>query len=265
MLNTQDHFDKHLLRLGSELRDLWRRRHILVPLDEPIQRGWRRFHVLTVKAEKRADNDVLIALLKIIGTVQFRNSPDFRNKRGRGRRRRFVEIEQPLHELTTGQWERERLPEEWKPYFRQEKRCHFRAWHDALIFASPYVFELKVEPNWVTETYICDPAVEQRIAEIEGWLWHRNAMHRLDRIYGHSRHWCDPRHQDLLNKIAKRELREAMRNPSEVDPAAFTRRIRLSFWRVIFIFPGVAQQKRHSAQNGASAGANPAAGTNLLP
>ena len=102
MLNTQDHFDKHLLRLGSELRDLWRRRYIRVPLDEPIQRGWRRFHVLTAKAENRADKDVLIALLKIIGTVQFRNSPDFRNRRGRGRRRRFVEIEQPLHELTAG-------------------------------------------------------------------------------------------------------------------------------------------------------------------
>ena len=30
-------------------------------------------------------------------------------------------------------------------------------------------------------------------------------------------------------------------------------------------FPGVAQQQRHSAQNGASAGANPAAGTTLAP
>jgi hypothetical protein len=69
----------------------------------------------------------------------------------------------------------------------------------------------------------------------------------------------------LLDKIAHREVREAMRNPSEVDPAASTRRIRLSFRRVIFIFPGVAQQQRHSAQNGASAGANPAAGTTLAP
>jgi hypothetical protein len=34
------------------------------------------------------------------------------------------------------------------------------------------------------ETYICDPAVEQRIAEIEGWIWHRDAMHRLDPLCG---------------------------------------------------------------------------------
>lgn len=265
MLNAQDHFDKHLLRLGSELRGLWRRRYIRVALDEPIQRGWRRFHVLTAKAQKRADKDVLLALLEFIGTVHFRNSPDFRNKRGRGRRRRFAEIEQPLRELTVGEWDRRRLPEEWKPYFRHEKRCYFRVWHDALIFASPYAFELKIEPNWVTETYISDPAVEQRIADIEGWLWHRDAMHRLDRLCGHSNRWRESRRQELLDKIAHREVREAMRNPSEVDPAASTRRIRLSFRRVTFIFPGVAQQQRHSAQNGASAGANPAAGTISLP
>ena len=267
MLNAQDYFDKHLIRLGNELRDLWRRRHIRVPLDEPIQRGWRRFHVLTAKAERRADKDVLLALLEFIGTVKLRNSPDFRNRRGRGRRRRFVEIEQPLHELSVGEWNWRRLPEEWKPYFRQEKRCHFRVWHDALIFASPYVFELKLEPNWITETYVCDPAVEQRIAEIEGWLRHRNAMHRLDWLCDNSNRWRwrDPQRQDLLDRIARRELRDAMRNPSEVDPAASTRRIRISFRRIIFIFPGVAQQKRHSAQNGASAGANPAAGTTLAP
>src|SRR5438046_1974208 len=81
-----------------------RRPYIRAALDEPIQRGWRRFHVLTAKAEKRADKDVLLALLEFIGTVKIRNSPDFRKRRGGGRRRRYVEIEQPLHELSVGEW-----------------------------------------------------------------------------------------------------------------------------------------------------------------
>ena len=237
MLNTQDYFDKHLLRLDGELSELWRRRRIRVPLDEPIQRGWRRFHVLTAKAVKRPDKDVLLALLEIIGTMKIRNSPEFRKKRGSGRWRRYIEIEQPLREITVGEWDRRRLPEAWKPYFRQEKRCHFRVWHDALIFASPEVFELRVEPNLITETCICDPAVEQRIAEIKGLLWHRNAICQLDWLYGYSRRCRESIRQKLFDKIAQRELREAMQNTLEVDPVAFIQRIRISFRRIISIFP----------------------------
>ena len=116
-------------------------------------------------------------------------------------------------------------------YFRREKRCHFRVWHDALIFACPGVFELKVEPNWITETYLCDSAVEQRLAEIESWLWHHDAMHRLDWLSGHRHRWREPRRPELLDQIARRELREANFDSSEVDPAAPERRTRFSLRR----------------------------------
>lgn len=245
MLNSQDYFDKHLLRLGGELRGLWRRRYIRVALDEPIQCGWRRFHVLTTKAERRADKAVLLALLEVIGTVQFRNTPEFRTKRGRGRRRRYFEIEQPLRELTLGEWQSRGLPEEWKPYFRHEKRCYFRVWKDALIFGSPYAFELKIEPNWITETYLCDPAVEERIAEIESWLWNHDAMPRLNWLCDISDRWRTSQRRDLLDKITRRELRIAVQNPLEVDPDAPMGRIRISFQRINHL-RGEAGQKRCS-------------------
>ena len=211
MLNSKDRFDKHVLRLGAELRVLWDRRYILVPLDEPVQRGWRRFHVLTAKAQKRADKDVLAALLEVIGTVRYGKSPEIRRKRGRPRWRRSFEIEQPLRAPTVGEWNQRRLPEEWQPYFRLEKQCCYRLWRDTLIFARPYVFELKIEPNWVTEVFEPDPEVEQRIAEIEGWLWRRDAMGRLNRLCGDRHRWRKSRRQDLLDKIASREVWEAMR------------------------------------------------------
>ena len=234
MFNTHETFDKHLLRLDRELSDLYRRRHTRVPLEKPIQRGWRRCHVLSSSGERREDKDVLVALLKIIGSVKISRTPEFRKRRGRGARRRYIEIEQPLRELTVGEWRKRNLPEEWKPYFRQEKRCHFRVWNDALVFADASAFELKVEPNWITHVTILDPAVEKRIAEIEAWLRRHNALHRLDWLHGHSRshwRWCDPRREDLLDRIARRELRLAMANPSEVEPAASARRTRLSFRR----------------------------------
>ena len=243
MLNALDYFDKHLLSLARELDALRRRRWIRVALEEPIQRGWRRFYVLTAKAERRADKDVLLSLLTHVGTERIRSTPDFRKKRGRGRRRRYVDIEQPLRELTVGEWNRRRIPEEWKRYFHQVQRCHYRVWHDVLIFANPHVFKLKIEPHWVTELTVCDPAVEQRIAEIDAWLWHRDAKFRLDRLCGYSRRrWRGgPSRDDVLDKIARRELCEAMCNLSEVDPAALTRRGRISLLQIIFIFTGVAQ------------------------
>jgi hypothetical protein len=256
MLNAQDYLDKKLLKLGKELRELWWRQYISVPLEEPIQRGWRRIHVLTAKSERRADKDVLLALLKVMGTVQFHNTPEFRIKRGRGRRRRFMEREQPLRELTVGEWDRRDLPETWESYFRLEKRYSFCAWRDTLVFTNPYAFELKIEPNWVTELYTSDPAVEERIAEIEGWLRNRNAKYRLEWLCGYSNHWHEPRRKDLIAKIAKRELREAMRNPWEVDPGASTRRVRLSLRRRIFIFSWCSPMQRQRAQTSFSAGAS---------
>lgn len=234
MLNQRDLFDKQLMRLDKELRALWRKRWIRVSLDEPIQRGWRRFHVLTPKAENRADKEALLALLKIIGTNQFRNSPNFSRRRGRGRRKRFIEIEQPLRKITIGEWERLQLPEAWRLYFREEQQCHYRSWRDVLIFRSPYIFELRVEPYWITEVCIPDPEIEQRIAEIDGWLRHRNATHRLNRIRGYRSHWFVQGRREILEKIAQRELREANQNPSEVDPSASARRVRISFWQQTF-------------------------------
>lgn len=237
MLNSQDQSDKHLLRLRRELRALRRKLYVRVTLKEPIQRGWRRFHVLAPAAEDRADKSVLLALLEVIGTVTWRKSPDFRKVRDRRWRRRFVEVEQPLRVLTVGEWNRRRLPEEWLRYFRRETRSLYCAWLDALVFTAPYVFELQVEPCWVTETWTHDSLVAQRMDEIRSWLWHHNAMHRMNRLRGESACWRDPRFQRLRDRIAQEELRDAARNFPEVEPVAPARRIRLSPRLAISHFP----------------------------
>jgi len=228
MLNQQDYFDKHLLRLDKELRQLTRKLWIPVQLQKPIQQGWRRVHVLAPRADRRADKEVLIALREVIGTVQYRKSPEFRNKRGRGKRRRFVEIEQPLRELTQGEWNRQQLPEEWKRYFRLESKCHFRAWRDVLVFTNPHVFELKVEPCWVTVIHDKDPVVERHIAQIKRWLTRHDAGHRMEWLKGDSSCRPIPRRQKEFAKIARREMREIVSFPSEVDLGVSAWRIQIS-------------------------------------
>src|SRR5207244_4217855 len=100
-------------------------------------------------------------------------------------------------------------------------------WLDALVFTAPYVFELRIEPSWISGTYIADPIVEQRIAEIENWLWHRSAMPRLNRLEG-DRRWRDPSLRKSQARIAWREMRDSVHDFPEVDPITSTRRTRLS-------------------------------------
>lgn len=237
MLNSKDYLDKKLLKIGAELDDLQRRRYVRVTLDEPIQRGWRRFHVLTAKAKLRPDSEILEAILLFVGTLQFRNSPDFRKRRGSGRRKRFFEIEQPLRELTVGGWEALRLPESCLRYFRLEERNHYRAWLNVLVFVSPHVFELKIEPNWVTEVWEPDPAVSQRIAEIENWLSHRNRKFRLNRLQDRScKYWCLSSRQPALEKLAECEMRDAISGLSEADPVVPLRALGSAFRALFFLY-----------------------------
>lgn len=237
MLNQKDLLDKHLLRLGRELRDLNRRRHICVPLEEPLQRGWRRFHVMTEKAERRDDCETLRKILKKIGNARFRNVPEFRRKRGKGRRRKFVDIEQPLDEIPPSYWKSYGWPDAWRSYFRLKvRRCNRRT-YETLVFAFPYLFELKIEPHMVTKLYVRDAAVEQRISEIEHWLEHHHAKPRLEWLMGDTYHWRDQRRDTLRNRVAARELRQAMQNPSEVDSAASMRSGRISLLADQISFP----------------------------
>jgi hypothetical protein len=221
MLNAHAHFDKHLLRLSREFEELRSRRHIHIPLAEPIQRGWKRFHVLSPEAEKRADHATLREILKQLGTMQFRRSPDFRDRRGRGRRRRYIEIEQPLRELNAGQWHKQTFPDDWTPYFRREPCCEYRRWHDVFVFRNPEIFSLKIEPHWMTHAVMLDPAIEERIAEIETQLAQHDARYRLGWLLDNSRRWYGrTRRQNLLERVACRELREAQDGLAEVDSRA---------------------------------------------
>jgi hypothetical protein len=237
MLDPRELLDKHLLRLGRELRELRRRQFIRVTLDEPLQRGWRRFHVMSEKAERRVDREVLRTVLLRIGNVCFRNVPDFRKKRGKGRRRRYVEIEQPLHEICQGWWQTYAWPEEWKSYFRLKQRRRDGRVYETFVFDSPYLFELKIEPNMVTELYVPDAAVQQRISEIERWLIHHNARPRLKWLCDEGWHWRFDLRNHLLTRVVKRELRQAMQNPWEVDPAASVRFGRISLLAQQINFP----------------------------
>ena len=90
MLKPRDLADNRVLAAVREYNDLCRRRYTIIKLDTPIQRGWRRFYVLSDHALSRSDRVTLEAILAVIGTEVVHHCPDFRRRRGR--RRKHIEI-----------------------------------------------------------------------------------------------------------------------------------------------------------------------------
>lgn len=267
MLNKRDLADRQIRAAVREYKSLEKERFKIIKLDQPIQKGWRRSYVLAEHATTRRDRPILERILKEIGTVVVHHGRDF--KRRLRRSKKVVEIEQPLLAISQQQWEREAYPSEWRTYFHQELRHRKgRDWQLYWVFKQPSLFTLKVARNWLWYFREVDPVIETRLSELNRWLGARQAWTRywwLRGVRHDFRPWSEveTRKERNLRREHKRMIARAYKDFPEVDLGVPARRVQFSFRIQHQLSPGVAQQKRHSAQTGASVGANPTAGTNF--
>jgi hypothetical protein len=221
MLNPQDIRDKKLLALDRELKTLNKERWLIKKLDEPIQRGWVRFHVLSERGLRHKDQPMLAEMLRVIGTKIWSKSSAFRAWNWHSKRRRqFIDIDQPLQAISASEWQHKNYPDQWRRYFLPQRvQGH---WGSYLVFVCDHVrfFELKTEPLFVDELQVPNPLVAQRIAELESLIETRHLRPRLNWLLGYSAgRWNhDPRRR-IGDRIAEREMRAALANCPEVDPA----------------------------------------------
>jgi len=240
MLNSRDLADRQIIAVVREHDALCRRRYKIIKLEQPIQRGWRRFYVLSERAAARRDRPILEAILAVIGTVKIHHNRDFRRRRGR--RKKLVEIEQPLRPIPIHEWQRKNYPDEWHRYFRYELVLEWnRHWQPYWVFTQPSLYDLKVERNWLWYFREVDPAIETRLSELNSWLEAHEGWHRYGWLKGRRQRYRwkeeDTGKQRSLEREHQRDIARACDYFPEVDPVASKRRIRLSFRRVIFIFP----------------------------
>ena len=228
MLKPCDLADHQVIAAVREYNALQKRRYTITKLDTPIQSGWRRSYVLTERATVRQDRPILEEILAVIGSEVVHHSPEFRRRQGR--RRKLIEIEQPLKTIYFYEWERKHYPDEWMRYFRLELVLEWKRYYRCWVFMQPALFELKVQPNWLWYLREVDPAIETRLSELEQWLvaregwqsyWRRSALRKKEQS---------------LQRISQHEIKQAYINYPEVDPTASTRCRRFSFRQIIFIF-----------------------------
>jgi hypothetical protein len=236
--------EKQIRAIRRELRKLQRRINNppSVRLEQPIQRGWVRRYVLTEKARYRPDHETLKAILGDIGTEKQCSRPDFLKRRGRSRK--LFEIDQPLKEIGTWEWSSRShpRPEEWKKYFYRQSRYLYRQLVWLWIFSDPQLFELKVEPFWLTHLKLIEPLVIEREAELTAWMMHRNGFARYENLKGKLVQWRPVdswRHRHELEKQEQTELRHFLVQHEEAETKSRAWWFRFS----LFLFPHVAQRR----------------------
>ena len=246
MHDSHDLADRQLIAAIREHKTLLRKRYTIIKLDEPIQRGWRRFYVLSERAAWRKDRTILEAILELINTVVVSWRRDFISHRTR-RRKRPIEIEQSLRSVPVWEWNKKGYPEEWLRYFRYELiQKSVRVWQPHWVFMQPSLFEFKIERNWLWYFREIDPAIESRLGELDRWLEFRHGWERYDRLRGYQKSRFFPHSQsERQRELARRHRREIVRALAifpEVELTALRRCCRFSFRLIVFrFFPGVAQ------------------------
>ncbi len=153
----------------------------------------------------------------------------------------MVEIKQPLHEILVDRWstKRQQRPEEWKRYFHLEYKPYYGGLQWFYVFTDTRLFELKVEPHWLTHVRVIDPLAIEREAELDAWMEMHYAWPKFQRFKGRRQWSCNTELRRRLERQARLDLHRLHQNSEEAE-------MRSSIWRLhfsFFVFPHVAQRR----------------------
>ncbi len=214
--------DKALLQVMNErhrlIRAQWDAPY--VELEDPFQRGWVRFYVLSSVAKHRKDVRMLEELLGYLNSKQYSRRFDFCVRHGKSKK--WIPQGQKLLRLHVHEILRRKIPDKLFRYlfnFRFESlldrvnaeqlRRQGYPWKFGVIDYSLY--ELVIEPHWITHQRVVMPEVEARLCEIEAYLDRCGGWYRYGNIMGQKswRHFdFEPRLDELRMRQVDKEWRE---------------------------------------------------------
>jgi len=208
LLSKQKHKQKRALTLLRELHQLWLARRSLpsVPLEEPIQRGYKRsYKFKSGILPYRSDAQALIAILNRINVTNYSPDGSFKEKR-HWKSKMWVDIKQQPRPIYEHRWP---FPKEYKEkYFDASYpgkfcwKCFEFSKHMHYHFRFEHYLEFNVEPNMLTHYTDADPYIETRIKEIENKMEAEQLWSIINRAKG-SHH----RDRDLKRKYPVRDQR----------------------------------------------------------
>jgi hypothetical protein len=177
-------FDRRRRELHNEIRNL-----PLIKLEEPHQRGYKRFFVLRLDIAQGVSAPMFEKILAIINTTQYHYDDKFQTKRKRKRKRVYVDKPQELKNLSEYDWNKNpkiSLSDKEKEYFelRDVFSKYTRKTQKEYVFAQPWRFVLRVEPNMITHVRQIDIELERELKFINTYIEQRSFQGKINKMYG---------------------------------------------------------------------------------
>ena len=218
--------DRALIHLEKERQELWQmiREAPLRKLEEPFQRGWVRYFVLSDEAFRRKDSDRFLALLEYVQNRQYSRDGKFL-KRPHWKSRRLRPRKHFLRMFSVRATLRQKMPEELLSYLMTQNRrpVATQARLRELLLSGfggqirvryPQYYLRVVEPYLITHVRVALPDVERRLAEVDGILEQAPNLGRLkNRCCSRSSVWkqVDEECQNRkVERLAIRDMKEAL-------------------------------------------------------
>jgi hypothetical protein len=206
-------FDKYLIQLDKEEYALNEQKRNLgwEPLIPPVQKGWKRFFVLRDDVAVSKNAEFFQAILNKINTYQWSYRKDFKVKKRRYGKKKYVVKNQKL--LQPCQWYFAKLDftDNEKALFHEifeiEKRGKTPI--KRYVFKEPWRFRLKVSPNIITKVRIKDGELESKIDRIENYIKRNDFRKRQEKItrgYFKYKYWDNLEKYNEINPFVNKPL-----------------------------------------------------------
>lgn len=200
--------EKQIRKKYKRSKELWEIKRDIpwIPLEEPYQRGFVRFFVVTEEVMRTKDAEFFEGILKKINTFMYSEIRHFLKKKKKFGRRIYVEREQKLKSLSSYEWNNPKiqLTQRERQYFlKRNEYCPFRkTYYDYYDFIEPWRFTLRIRPNMITHYKPLNAELEKEYAEVESYVnQHKVTGIIQKKIYGKSNSWKIEYKTDLIKSI----------------------------------------------------------------
>ncbi|WP_394999927.1 hypothetical protein [Acinetobacter sp.] len=195
---AKEQFDKKVLSLERENAILWKAKRDIpwIKLDEPIQRGWKRFFVLRDDVARRTDAHIIRDVLKRVNVTQYCDNEAFEEYNWKADQ--WYEMRHDLKPIGLGECERDvHLTERHRSYlYKGSDWFYNHGWKkivEGYWFKDKWMLAQKIEPHFVTHYQELDAELEAKLAHIHKKLYDDWTAHgRLIKLHGwHNWRWND--------------------------------------------------------------------------
>ena len=206
--------DKKLISYRKRLNELWRmkRELPLVPLDKPVQRGFKKEFVLRDDIARRSDAHDLRRILGEINMTVYCKDETFRTKKWHNKQ--SEDIPHRLKAISPHRWNALDWPKHYATkwfYFSPSIVVYGYAGTSYTIkgwrFYYDYMFTSKISPNFATHSKQVCPEIEREISEIKQYFTQHNGWARLNHLQGHSNpYWSVEPKEKMIDEILREEM-----------------------------------------------------------